>query len=55
MGTIYSGTGWGKESIGEVATNGSVYAGTGWGKKQIAEVEAPHILLSGAALLLLLR
>ncbi len=33
---------------------GTIYLGTGWSKKAIGEVEPPHIMFSGAALLLLL-
>jgi hypothetical protein len=55
MGTIYLGTGWSKKAIGEVDSDGTVYAGTGWSKEAIGKVEPPHIMFSGAALLLLLR
>jgi len=55
-GTVYSGSGFLSRSIvGEVKNDGTVYAGTGFGKTIVGKVDAPHILFSGAALLLLLR
>ncbi len=34
---------------------GMIYLGTGWSKKAIGGAEPPHIMFSGAALLLLVR
>ena len=56
MGTICSGSGFSSRAmVGEVKSNGTVYAGTGFGKTMVGKVDAPHILFSRAALLLLLR
>ncbi len=39
LGTIYRGTGWGKEAVGILESDGTVYKGTGWGKKAIGKVD----------------
>jgi len=54
-GTVYSGTGWGLNAIGKVDADGTVHSGTGWSEETVGCVASPHIQLSGAALLLLLR
>lgn len=61
MGKIYAGTGLARTEVGpldekgEVTESGKVYSGTGLGREVVGSVESPHILFSGAALLLLLR
>ena len=38
MGSIYSGTGWGRTAVGE-SDNGTIYRGTGWGRTAIGEYD----------------
>ena len=47
------GTGWSKEQVGEVSSDGSIYSGRGWSKDQVGEADG-DVYRAGAALLLLL-